>query len=215
MISGMIKIGMFFFLILALAACSPGRNAVPTAPSQPIEGGTGLPPPDAPVESTIALAEKATALLAQIAGLRQREITFVAIQAKQWPDSCLGAARPDEACTQVVTRGYQVSLVSGGWSYLLNTNQDMSAGRLGGPEDIRAATSARQVAAQEMSVSLEAVRLVAVETVEWPDSCLGIPASGVVCLQSITPGYRVTVEVSGKTLEYHTDRSGNSIIRKP
>ena len=32
----------------------------------------------------------------------------------EWPDSCLGLARPDEVCAQVITPGYRVAVSRGG-----------------------------------------------------------------------------------------------------
>jgi glucose/arabinose dehydrogenase len=37
-------------------------------------------------------------------------VLAVSLTARQWPDSCLGAAEPGEACAQVITPGYQVTL---------------------------------------------------------------------------------------------------------
>lgn len=34
--------------------------------------------------------------------------SLVEVDAVDWPDACLGAARPDEVCAQVVTSGYRI-----------------------------------------------------------------------------------------------------------
>lgn len=34
--------------------------------------------------------------------------TLVSVERTEWPDSCLGAARPDEVCAQVITPGYRI-----------------------------------------------------------------------------------------------------------
>lgn len=41
------------------------------------------------------------------------EIAVLAVEAHEWPDSCLGAAEEDEACTDAVTPGYRIHLGDG------------------------------------------------------------------------------------------------------
>lgn len=38
---------------------------------------------------------------------------LMAVEAVEWPDACLGFARPDEACAQVITPGYRVIVEQG------------------------------------------------------------------------------------------------------
>jgi hypothetical protein len=159
------------------------------------------------------IAENAPVLLANITGLRLKEIRFVRMEAQDWPDSCLGLGGPQETCAAVITPGYQVELDAAGVAYVLRTNADGSEGRLGGPPEQTAALRVRQVAAQETNSALETVRLVSVEEVEWPNSCLGIVKKGMACLQVIVPGYKVLVEAGGQQLEYHTNRDASSILR--
>ena len=65
---------------------------------------------------------------------------------------------------------------------------------------------ARQELAQNLDLATEAVLLISVEAVEWPDASLGCPQPGRTYAQVITPGFRVVLEVGGKTYEFHTDR---------
>ncbi len=37
------------------------------------------------------------------------KVRVVKVTAKSWPDSCLGLAKPDQMCAQVVTRGYRAT----------------------------------------------------------------------------------------------------------
>jgi hypothetical protein len=52
--------------------------------------------------------------------------------------------------------------------------------------------------------------------VEWPDSCLGVDTAGIVCLQVITPGFRVYLSNPAAStpqyLEYHTDLAGHAVF---
>lgn len=52
-----------------------------------------------------------------------------------------------------------------------------------------------------------AVEVVRVEAVDWPDSCLGCGGPNRVCLEVITPGYRIVARAAGEDHEYHTSRT--------
>lgn len=55
--------------------------------------------------------------------------------------------------------------------------------------------------------------IVAVEGVDWPDACLGAARPGEACAQVVTPGYRITVEQGGATIEYHAARVTGAMRR--
>jgi hypothetical protein len=59
--------------------------------------------------------------------------------------------------------------------------------------------------AQRLSLAIEAIWLVSVEAVEWPDTSLGCPQPGMMYGQVI-PGFRVVLGAEGETYEYHTDK---------
>jgi len=64
-----------------------------------------------------------------------------------------------------------------------------------------------QFAAEKLSAQPGQVKVMKIEPVEWPDSCLGAAQPGEFCSQVITPGYRVTVNINGTTYELHTNGS--------
>ncbi|MEZ4619795.1 MAG: YbaY family lipoprotein [Caldilineaceae bacterium] len=65
--------------------------------------------------------------------------------------------------------------------------------------------AAMALIADETGVDAAALTVSAVEAVEWPDSSLGCPEAGMMYMQVITPGYRITfVDDSGMTYEVHT-----------
>lgn len=70
--------------------------------------------------------------------------------------------------------------------------------------------------AQELGVAGAAIRVDAVERVDWPDSSLGLAQPGQAYLTVITPGYRVRLSVGGERYVYHTDRvdpvTGESVL---
>lgn len=70
----------------------------------------------------------------------------------------------------------------------------------------------RQMVVQQLGVDADAATIAAVESVDWPDACLGVSQPDVMCAQVITPGYRVVIEVNGDQYEYHTDATGQQIV---
>lgn len=52
-----------------------------------------------------------------------------------------------------------------------------------------------------------------VEDVEFPDASLGVPEPGETYAQVVTPGYIITMSVSGATYEYHA--GGDRVILVP
>lgn len=65
--------------------------------------------------------------------------------------------------------------------------------------------------AQEEGVDPGEVYIVEMEAVDWPDGCLGAAQAAEMCIQVITPGYRVVVEVEGSSRVYHTNVDGTHI----
>lgn len=78
--------------------------------------------------------------------------------------------------------------------------------------DNPAVTAARQALASRLQVEAEVIRVIAVEEVEWPDGCLGVRLPGVMCIQVIVPGYRITLEAGDRRYVYHTDQTGQQVI---
>lgn len=69
----------------------------------------------------------------------------------------------------------------------------------------------RPLIAEQMGVTPEAIKLIEMTPVEWPDGCLGLASPDEMCLQVITPGYRLLIEVNDSTLEVRTDQKGNQV----
>ena len=64
---------------------------------------------------------------------------------------------------------------------------------------------------QLLSVQPSQVEVVSAERTMWRDSCLGLATAGEMCLQVITPGYRVILQVGEKKYEIHTDERGEKL----
>ncbi len=76
----------------------------------------------------------------------------------------------------------------------------------------RIVAAVRADAARRSGQDPASVRLVSIETVEWPDTSLGCPEPGKFYAQVITPGYRIVVRAAGTDYDYHTDRAGNFVL---
>ncbi|HSN75325.1 MAG TPA: hypothetical protein VL334_09620, partial [Anaerolineae bacterium] len=70
------------------------------------------------------------------------------------------------------------------------------------------ADAAVQFAAAELGVDPASVQVIRVDAVEWRNSCLGVDKPGEMCMDVITPGYRVLLEVDGQEVAVHTNQEG-------
>ncbi|PWH17540.1 MAG: hypothetical protein DDG60_01855 [Anaerolineae bacterium] len=77
-----------------------------------------------------------------------------------------------------------------------------------------AALLARQALAETLGTQPEKVEIRAVESVEWPDSCLGLGGPAEACLQAVLPGYRITLSFEGLDYVYRTDETGTNLRRE-
>jgi hypothetical protein len=81
------------------------------------------------------------------------------------------------------------------------------------PVDIPPAQRAAvQALAAALGTSVDQIKLVSIEAVDWPDGCLGVRRVGVLCTQVITPGFRIVLEANGKQYEYHTSADGSVVV---
>ncbi|MFN7035292.1 MAG: hypothetical protein ACK4SN_02910 [Bellilinea sp.] len=69
----------------------------------------------------------------------------------------------------------------------------------------------RLMIAEQIRTAPETLSLIEMSPVEWPDGCLGLASPDEMCLQVITPGYRLFIEVNGAILEVRTDQNGNQV----
>ena len=76
----------------------------------------------------------------------------------------------------------------------------------------RATEIAHRDLASALGVQVDAVIVVSIEAVDWPDACLGAAKAGTVCAQVITPGFKIVLESDGKEYEYHTDNGSRAVL---
>lgn len=87
------------------------------------------------------------------------------------------------------------------------------APRPGVPDpEVAAAHLVSQDLAKRLGVDVEDVKTISIESVEWSDSSMGCPAPERVYLGVVTPGYLITLEVSGERYTYHTDLEENRVL---
>jgi hypothetical protein len=67
--------------------------------------------------------------------------------------------------------------------------------------------------AQRLGIGLDEIELQSVTPADFPDTSLGVPESGQVYAQVITPGYVIELTVAGQTYRYHT--SGERVVAVP
>jgi hypothetical protein len=85
---------------------------------------------------------------------------------------------------------------------------DVAPGGDPGADDAQPQTTAeavRTLLAARLQLAVDAVTVVAVEAVVWPDACLGAAGPDEMCAQVLTPGYKITLAVDGQEYTYHTD----------
>jgi hypothetical protein len=58
--------------------------------------------------------------------------------------------------------------------------------------------------ALRLSIRLDEITVVSIESGEWPNSAIGCPLPGADYAQVITPGYRIKLEAGGEIYTYHT-----------
>ena len=66
--------------------------------------------------------------------------------------------------------------------------------------------------AQNLGLTPDKIKLISTEAVDWPDACLGVSTEGISCAQTVTPGFRVKLQVNGKQVEYHTNQDASVIV---
>ena len=69
--------------------------------------------------------------------------------------------------------------------------------------------------ARKLNLKASEIKLVSIEPVSWPDSCLGLPGPDEMCAEMITDGYRVVLAVNGQNYTFRTDQTGQNIRQEP
>ena len=75
-----------------------------------------------------------------------------------------------------------------------------------------AAVKAAEDLSRQLGVPVSEISFLKIEQVDWPDGCLGVHQPDQMCVQMITPGYQVILEVEGQQYEYHTNLDGSYVV---
>lgn len=67
------------------------------------------------------------------------------------------------------------------------------------------------VLADELGCTVDDLQVLEVESVEWSDSSLGCAQPGMMYMQVITPGYRITLQHGAQRYVIHTDRGHRAV----
>lgn len=164
-------------------------------------------------------------------GVAPEELAVVAMSQETWRDASLGCPEPGKMYAQVIVEGWRVIFATpSGEAYEVHTgdkperyvicdttsptSESEDAGLAPSQEslDSPAVMEAVSVLTRRLDVDADAVTVVAVEEVQWRNSCLGCASEGQACLMVITPGYRVTLRSAGETYEVHTNRDGSRAL---
>lgn len=64
---------------------------------------------------------------------------------------------------------------------------------------------AKKDLSERLNISIDDIKLVKEEAVDWPDTSLGYRKEGMMYAQVITPGFRIQLKAQDKIYEYHSD----------
>jgi len=79
-----------------------------------------------------------------------------------------------------------------------------------------AAIKASKIALSEATgIPKKEITLVEIESITWPDTCMGVEQNGVECLPFQVLGFLVRLEADGEIYEYHTNLDGSTVVYKP
>jgi len=174
--------------------------------------------------------QSAVQRLVETQNVAREEVEVVEYEQVEWRDSCLGLADAGEMCMQVITPGWRVVLESGGKQYVYHTDQTGASIRLqsapapdkskpgspdSGADQSRAVQAAIVKLSDELKLDIGNIEIVSAEETTWSDSCLGLGGPAELCLQALTPGYRVVLQAEGQQYELHTDLNGDQVRLKP
>jgi len=80
------------------------------------------------------------------------------------------------------------------------------------PNECTATAAAVADLAARLDLKEDAITAKTVDSVQWPDACLGVARPDVACAEVITPGYRIILEANARTYEYHTDGGSRAVL---
>ena len=89
-------------------------------------GGSGTLPNTGGVNVDEATVRSVMNQISANLGVQVDDIEVVSIEQKDWPDACLGLPNAGEACAEIITPGYQVTVKVNGQEYVFRTDESGS-----------------------------------------------------------------------------------------
>jgi hypothetical protein len=164
--------------------------------------------------------------LAKTLGISDNVIEIVNIEQVNWPDSCLGFSSTNHSCLQVITPGYRVILRFDGKDYEYHTdetglNLQIDSGSITSGLKPGFNLDKSQVLLKSMrfltelkGIQLSDIKIISIDEVDFPDSCLGLRQVNEVCADSNVLGWEIILSIGEEIFELHSDSNGENIRLK-
>jgi hypothetical protein len=112
--------------LLCLTAACAQPSGIKTLPSSASSEPLPVVAPS-PSQTPDAVVANLKQTLSQQVGIPATELNLAEATATTWPNGCLGLAKPDELCSQMMIRGWRVVLTQGDRRWVYRTD---STGRV-------------------------------------------------------------------------------------
>lgn len=115
----------------------------------------------------------ASTVMAKSIGAKTEAIEIISENPMEWPDACLGLAKPEESCLQQITPGYQVTLHYEDMTHVYRTDESGEVVRV---ENIKTEETTTQSDAETSTAEKECIdRIAFVRDVTVPDGTRAPP----------------------------------------
>ncbi len=142
---------------------------------------------------------------------------IVGVSQHTWRDTCLGLAKDDEFCGELLVKGWRVVASDGQSTWVYRTDSQGKIIRLESqnhasnlPESV--AQGVLQAVTKQSGLASSRLKLETVEEQLWPNGCLGLTEPGMFCTQALVTGWRVMVVSDQERWVYRTNNTGSTIL---
>ncbi|MBE9128097.1 MULTISPECIES: hypothetical protein [unclassified Coleofasciculus] len=157
--------------------------------------------------------------LANRTGSPRGQWRVVSSSPETWSNTCLGLAKPNEFCGEMLVEGWRVVMSNGRQTWIYRTDSQGDTLRIepenaGNPSaDLprSIADAVLQAASQRTRLSTSQLRIVKAQQMVT-NGCLGLLQPDEICTEIAQMGWEVTVEGGRQRLVYRTDAKG-SLVR--
>lgn len=157
---------------------------------------------------------KAQNLVGNQFGFEPSNVILLKTSEKTWINNCLELPNVNEGCNSTEVPGFLILLFAD--NHVFEVHSDEQSQNVRAINYLSQYSSPLEVAIRYLSVieglSAEEINVITFEPVEWPDSCLGVVEEGTVCVEVITPGYKILLDANGSPFEFHADFYGSRLI---